>query len=104
MCMSVPQIAVFAISISTSFGPTLGSGTSASQMPGARSFLTSAFMRSRQYAELAAHAGERLDRPIDIGGRERGGHLGPDPGLTLGDDRVGEADDVDTPLEQRVGH
>ena len=35
MCMSVPQIAVLAISISTSFGPTRGSGMSVSQMPGA---------------------------------------------------------------------
>ncbi len=42
--MSVPQIAVLRIRISTSFGPTLGSGTSSSQIPGARSALTSAFM------------------------------------------------------------
>jgi hypothetical protein len=32
--MSVPQIAVFAISMSTSLGPTLGSGISSSQIPG----------------------------------------------------------------------
>jgi hypothetical protein len=42
--MSVPQMAVFAISMITSFGPAFGSGMSSSQMPGAASFLTSAFI------------------------------------------------------------
>src|SRR5262245_3635753 len=45
MWMSVPQIAVLRIRIMTSFGPTLGSGTFSSQMPGVRCDLTSAFMR-----------------------------------------------------------
>src|SRR5512134_3683392 len=44
MCRSVPQIAVRLTRISTSFMPTIGSGTSSSQMPLAALRLTSAFM------------------------------------------------------------
>ncbi len=42
--MSVPQIAVLPTLISTSLGPTLGSGMSSIQMPGSAFALTSAFM------------------------------------------------------------
>jgi hypothetical protein len=42
--MSVPQIAVFAILMSTSLGPTFGSSMSFIQMPGFASLLTSAFI------------------------------------------------------------
>src|SRR3546814_15949962 len=44
MCRSVPQIAVFSILISTSFGPTCGSGTSSIQMPCSGLRLTRAFI------------------------------------------------------------
>ncbi len=43
MCRSVPQIPVRSTLISTSPGPTAGSGTSASQSPGSALSLTSAF-------------------------------------------------------------
>src|SRR2546429_2994432 len=76
MCMAVPQIAVLAISISTSLGPTLGSGMSSSQIPGAACCLTSAFMIcSLKHAELAADAGEGVHGALELLARERRGHL-----------------------------
>src|SRR2546430_10265227 len=79
MCMSVPQIAVLAISISTSLGPTLGSGMSSSQIPGAACCLTSAFMIcSLKHAELAADAGEGVHGALELLARERRGHLRAD--------------------------
>src|SRR5579871_5477192 len=44
MCRSVPQIAVFSILISTSLGPTSGTGTSSIQMPCSGLTLTKAFI------------------------------------------------------------
>ena len=64
MCMSVPQIAVFAISMSTSFGPTLGSAISSSQMPGFACCLTSAFMR---FSLLGVRAGGSTAAPLSCG-------------------------------------
>src|SRR5579862_2037325 len=99
--MSVPQIAVLAISISTSLGPTFGSGMSSSQMPGAACCLTSAFMcgsfgkRLADDAELAADAGEGRERLLELRSGEGGRHLRADACLPLGHHRKGEADDVD---------
>src|SRR5579863_5947860 len=114
MCMSVPQIAVFAISISTSFGPTRGSGMSVSQMPGAACSLTSAFIgslssdggegASADDAQLAADAREGVERLLELRARERRGHLGADACLPLGHHGVGEADDVHPLLEEALGH
>src|SRR5256885_6727656 len=86
MCMSVPQIAVLAISISTSLGPTLGSGMSSSQIPGAACCLTSAFMIcSLKHAELAADAGEGVHGALELLARERRGQLRADARLPFGD-------------------
>src|SRR6185437_4596889 len=104
MCMSVPQIAVLATSMSTSFGPTLGSGISSSQMPGCACCLTSAFMRSVNDPELAPNLGECRERALELPTGERSRHLRTDTRLALRHHRVGETDDVDTALEQRIAH
>src|SRR6266478_659437 len=116
MCMSVPQIAVLAISISTSLWPTLGSGMSSRQIPGAACCLTSAFMicsssvrvcRGRfklEQAELAAHPGEGIHGALELLARERRGHLGADARLPFGHDWIGEADDIYAVLQQPVSH
>src|SRR5580704_14989 len=112
MCMSVPQIAVLAISMSTSLCPTVGSGMSSSQMPGVECCLTSAFMfffrelsaRRAEYTQLAADVGEGLQRTLELAALERRRHLGANARLALGHDREGEADDVHAALEQRIRH
>src|SRR5215470_15948547 len=112
MCMSVPQIAVLAISIRASFGPTFGSGMSSSQMPGAACCLTSAFMGTfagrgggaLDDLELAADTREGRDRLLELRAAERGRHLRADARLALGHDREGEADDVHALGEQLLGH
>src|SRR5579864_2856945 len=106
MCMSVPQIAVLATAMSTSLGPTAGSGMSLSQMPGAASCLTSAFMSllSAQHAEFASDAFERLQGAGQLLAGECRGHLGADARLTLGHHRVGEADDVHPARQQGIRH
>src|SRR6186713_249865 len=113
MCMSVPQMAVLAISISTSLGPTFGSGTSSNQMPGAASFFTNAFISwpaanlprgsrkrdpdrvaardapnrlpSLYYPKLFAYSRKRFDSAIQLVAGQRGRHLGADARLSLGD-------------------
>src|SRR6266853_4688408 len=109
--MSVPQIAVLAISISTSLWPTLGSGMSSSQIPGAACCLTSAFMIccsvrvfSLKHAELAPHPGEGIHGAFELLARERRGHLGADARLPFGHDWIGEADDIYAVLQQPVSH
>src|SRR6516225_3995653 len=103
--MSVPQIAVFAISMSTSLGPTWGSGISSSQIPGFACCLTRAFMRlSVEDPELAADAGEGFQRRPELLACQSRGHLRADARLALGHDRVGEADHVHPAREQRIGH
>src|SRR5580658_1787219 len=101
MCMSVPQIAVLAISMSTSLCPTAGSGMSSSQMPGAACCLTSAFMifsflrsgtRRGDHPEGAAHGGECVQRPLELAPIERRRHLGANARLPLGHHREREAD------------
>src|SRR5579871_2591797 len=115
MCMSVPQIAVLAILMSTSFGPTAGSAMSFSQMPGAAWSLTSAFMgscsfvvrasaRSADDAELAPDLGEGGQCPLELPAGEGGRHLRADARLALRNDREGEADDVHPVLEEPLGH
>src|SRR3981081_2200769 len=99
MCISVPQIAVLAISISTSLGPTLGSGMSSSQIPGAARCLPNAFMirfsrevaggASAEHAELAAHAGEGVHGALELLACQRRGHLGADARLPAGHRRRG---------------
>src|SRR6185437_16864370 len=115
MCMSVPQIAVLPISISTSLWPTFGSGTSSSQIPGAASFLTSAFNGptsphavrracSLHDPKLFAHRAECLDGLVQLLARERRRHLGADSRLTLRHHGVGKADHIDAALEEAIGH
>src|SRR5215469_11554821 len=119
MCMSVPQIAVLAISMSTSLGPTLGSGMSSSQMPGCACCLTSAFMccsswgwparftgdaLSVQHAELVSDAREGFQSLLELLARQRGGHLRTDARLALRHHRIREADDVHPACEQRIRH
>src|SRR5579863_4246524 len=110
MCMSVPQMAVLAISMSTSLGPTFGSGMSLSQIPGAACSFTSAFIvfllvragacgrcaGSANHAEIAPDAGEGRHRPLELLAGQRRGHLGADACLPLRHHRIGEADDVHT--------
>src|SRR4029077_20315909 len=121
MCMSVPQIAVLAISIMTSLGPTFGSGMSSSQIPGAACCLTSAFMvvvlPDRVSLRRRVHGrpcGTRPGRASVVpgwarrgsgGGCGRGrGHSRAEPPPPAGDAREAEADDVDAFLEQPLGH
>src|SRR6186713_1986360 len=104
MCMSVPQIAVLPTLISTSLGPTLGSGMSCIQMPGSAFALTSAFMLgissgafrasiggcvgqsvSVDDAEIAADGDEPFDGPVQLLERVTRGHLRADAGLAHGD-------------------
>src|SRR5882762_7881938 len=110
MCMSVPQIAVLSISMSTSFGPTLGSGTSSSQIPGVACFLTSAFMLfdlnacSVDDAELTADGRERCDGAVQLLPGESRRHLCADARLSLGYDLERKANDIDTALQKLIGH
>src|SRR5487761_747921 len=106
MCMSVPQIAVLPTSINTSLWPTLGSGTSSSQIPGAASFLTSAFNGPTSFydSQLLAHRPECLDGLVELLAAERRRHLSADSGLALRHHREGETDHIDTTLEEAVGH
>ena len=106
MCMSVPQIAVLRMRISTSLGPMVGSATSISQMPGSALALTSAFMggSSGDEAELAPGGGECRDRLLEVGARVGGAHLRADPRLPLGDDGEREADHVHAQLQQALRH
>src|SRR5579862_2380313 len=110
MCMSVPQIAVLAISISTSLCPTLGSGMSSSQIPGAACCLTSAFMSLAlvqsllEDTELAADLGEGGHGALELRARERCRHLRADARLALRHHRVREADHVHAAFQQPVGH
>ena len=94
--MSVPQIAVFFMRISTSLGPMVGFATSAIQMPGSALALTSAFMcgdpevsrvASVQDAEFAARGGERGHRVLEVLAGVRGRQLRADARLAHGHHR-----------------
>src|SRR5512137_1464618 len=63
MCMSVPQIAVLPTLISTSLGPTLGSGISSIQMPGSAFAFTSAFMLRFSSGAFRAELSQSVRRP-----------------------------------------
>src|SRR6185369_1615539 len=102
MCMSVPQIAVLRMRISTSLGPTAGLGPSVIQMPGSRRALASVLMRQvyRVFvalpcdAELPADLRERRDGALDVLRLVRRGHLRADARLAARHDREREADHV----------
>src|SRR3954452_16891440 len=86
MCMSVPQIAVFAILMSTSLGPTLGTSMSFIQMPGLASLLTSAFIFSGSLSdelEFAPDLDEGSDGAIELCVAQTRGHLRADARLAL---------------------
>src|SRR5580765_3050124 len=113
MWMSVPQIAVFFMRISTSFGPIVGRATSAIQMPGSAFALTSAFMpaapamnsiASFKHAEFASRGRERGHRALELRARVGRRQLGADARLADRHDRERESDDVDAEFEQPVGH
>src|SRR5688572_10062634 len=99
MCMSVPQIAVLRMRIRTSLAPSFGSGISCSQIPGARSAFTSAFIcstpRLTQDTELAAGDDECLDRPVELTAIVSRAHLSADTGLAQRHDGKGKADHID---------
>src|SRR5688572_22223454 len=104
MCMSVPQIAVFAILMSTSLGPTFGTSMSFIQMPGLASLLTSAFtgMPSFDEVEVATDLDEGGQRAFELCVREGRGHLRADTGFAARHDRERESDDVHALTEQRI--
>src|SRR5688572_27481977 len=83
MWMSVPQIAVLCMRISTSFGPGSGLGSSPSQMPGSRRDLINAFMDAsrRDDAELASGRLEGGCRRFEHLARVARAHLGADARL-----------------------
>src|SRR5579862_3606641 len=99
MCMSVPQIAVFFMRISTSLGPIVGLATSAIQMPGSALAFTSAFIGFSvpvvealiQHAEFAAGRGERGNGPIEVRARVCGRKLSANARLAHRHDRKREA-------------
>src|SRR5512134_1140175 len=101
MWMSVPQIAVLRIRISTSLGPASGFGNSPSQMPGRGSALINAFMSLSlaDDAEFPARLPECGDRRLQHRAGMACAHLRADPRLAERHDRVGEADRIDSEFE-----
>src|SRR5882724_1874356 len=78
---------------------------SAIHMPGAASFLTSAFICVvSNNLELAADDCECLDRAIELLTRQCRGHLCADACLSFRHDRKRKPDDINTLLEQTCGH
>src|ERR687892_9361 len=102
MWMSVPQIAALRTLISRSFGPTTGTGTSSIQIPGSGLLFTSAFMSAD--TELTADLGKGGERQVEMFAAVSRRHLGANPGLALGYDRIRETDHVDALVEQPIGH
>src|SRR6185369_4162177 len=105
--MSVPQIAVLAILISTSLWPTSGSLTSMSLRPGPASVLTRAFIGWLQLlyrTHRAPYFGKGGDGAVDVFGGMGGAHLGADARLALRHNGEAEADHVDAFFQQRVRH
>src|SRR5437868_3616576 len=105
MCMSVPQIAVLWILISTSLCPTFGMSMSFIQMPGLASLLTSAFMARPSFDQFQfpAHPDEGCQGTIELRVVEACGHLRADARLALGHDGKRKADDVDAGGQQLLG-
>src|SRR6188508_3531868 len=107
MCMSVPQIAVLRIWIRTSLAPSFGSGISLSQIPGARSAFTSAFIcstpRSASNTKLAAGDDKCFDRPVELTAIVSRAHLGAYARLTHRHDGKGKADHIHAMIEETVG-
>ncbi len=81
--MSVPQMAVLPILMSTSLGPTLGTSMSFIQMPGLASLFTSAFMFGFLSDELepATDLDEGGESAIELCFGESGRHLRADAGF-----------------------
>src|SRR5262245_30390930 len=106
MWMSVPQIAVLRIRISTSFGPGSGFGSSPSQMPGSGRDLINAFMPPSlaDDAQFPSRLAERFDGALEHRARVAGAHLRADARLAHRHDGIGEADHVDAEREQPVRH
>src|SRR5688572_22571212 len=106
MWMSVPQIAVLRMRISTSFGPGTGFGSSPSQIPGSGRDLIRACMvlSLAGHAELAPGLDKGLRRGFEHLARVARAHLSPDPRLAHRHDRVREADGIHAELEQAVRH
>src|SRR5690349_10162617 len=104
MCMSVPQIAVLPILMSTSLGPTLGTSMSRIQMPGFASLFTSAFISGPSFDELErpADLDEGGDRAIELCVRQSRRHLRADARFAFRHDGERESDDVDSFAEQLV--
>ena len=85
MCTSVPQIALLATPISTSFGPGSGTGTSSIQSPGSARLHQRPHARcSSDHPQLAAGFGEGGHRRRDVLRPVRGRHLGADARLARG--------------------
>src|SRR5688572_28084016 len=107
MCMSVPQIAVLRIRIRTSLAPSFGSGISLSQIPGARSAFTSAFIcstpPSASNTELAAGNDECLDRPVELTAIMSRAHLRAYARLAHRHDGKARSDHIHAVIEEAVG-
>src|ERR671911_324257 len=106
MWMSVPQMAVLRMRISTSLGPGSGRGSSPSQIPGSGFDLINAFMPAScvDDADFRACLPECRDCLCEHRPRMRRAHLGANARLTERDDRIGKANCVDAELEQAVRH
>jgi hypothetical protein len=93
--MSVPQMPVLLILISTSSGPISGTGRVSIQRPGSGfdlartviSFGGGSFQDSRGFAG----GGEGVERKVEVVSGQGRVHLGADAGLALGDDGEEEA-------------
>src|SRR5688572_17702697 len=106
MWMSVPQIAVLSMRISTSFGPGSGFGSSPSQIPGSGRDLINACMvpSLAGHAEFAPGLDKGRRRFLEHRARVARAHLGPDPRPAHRHDRIREADGIHAELEQAVRH
>src|ERR1700676_2546841 len=105
MCMSVPQIAVLRMRISTSFGPIVGFSTSAIQIPGSALAFTSAFIanscsiRSGKCAELAPGGAKGSYGLVELRAAVGRRHLRANAGLAMRNHGKRETDDAHAELE-----
>src|SRR5688500_11496894 len=111
LCRSAPQIAVRLTRINTSFGPTVGFGTSCRSMPTAARALTNACMmlcrfvgvdRESNDAELFAHERECGDGLVELLASVRRRLLRANARLAVRDHRERKADDINTVIQQTL--
>src|SRR5690606_24327750 len=109
MWTSVPQIELFLILISSSFGPTSGTGASCTiQMPSSafsldKAFIVFCILGSFQHTKFATNFSKSSDGFIDMLTAVRARHLRANPCFALWNNRIGETDNVHSALEHFVG-